>query len=315
LYGAEVDQILAHDRGNDNVSWQMSDQLGSVRLLVGNDGGIRNRYEYDAFGNVTSTLSGATDNSRYRYTGREWESEIDLSYYRARYYSPENGKFISQDPIGFGGGDGNLYRYVSNSPANAVDPYGNIKIEVVFNPLFDARIPSVHAELPSISFDKGIQGGKFEKYDTTVDHAFILVTDKNCPDAGEPYFYRGGPEKEFSVQDAGKFLNNDFGAITTMHGTYRSGTKDYKDPSIQKTLLVYNNPSEDFDTYDRRFQNALEIIKEDHIKYKWQGPNSNSVVTQVLQDVGLPTISTPAGVNVPGWGQNLKGSNLEKEPR
>jgi uncharacterized protein RhaS with RHS repeats len=47
-----------------------------------------------------------------------------LYYYRARYYDPKAGRFISEDPIGFGGGDVNLFRYVGNNPGNWVDPEG-----------------------------------------------------------------------------------------------------------------------------------------------------------------------------------------------
>ena len=45
-------------------------------------------------------------------------------YYRARYYSPTTQRFISQDPIGFGGGDVNLYAMVWNNPLSFVDPLG-----------------------------------------------------------------------------------------------------------------------------------------------------------------------------------------------
>ncbi|PSB14254.1 hypothetical protein C7B65_26655 [Phormidesmis priestleyi ULC007] len=124
FYGTQVDQILAQDKGSGNVSWMVTDQLGSVRALVGNDGTVRNRYDYDAFGNVTSTMTNATDTSRYQYTGREFDGETGLYYYRARYYDSRNGRFIGQDPTGFGAGDGNLYRYVGNSPTNTTDPTG-----------------------------------------------------------------------------------------------------------------------------------------------------------------------------------------------
>lgn len=57
-------------------------------------------------------------------TGREWDKETGLYYYRARYYDPMEGRFISKDPIGFDGGDVNLYGYVQNNPINWVDPSG-----------------------------------------------------------------------------------------------------------------------------------------------------------------------------------------------
>ena len=124
FYGTRVDQILSQDKGGGNVSWQLTDQLGSVRSLVGNDGVVRNRFEYDAFGSVVSTMVGATDDSRYRYTGREFDAETGLNYYRARYFDSFSGRFIGQDPIGFQAGDANLYRYVGNKVTTYVDPSG-----------------------------------------------------------------------------------------------------------------------------------------------------------------------------------------------
>jgi uncharacterized protein RhaS with RHS repeats len=41
-----------------------------------------------------------------------------------RWYDPSIGRWLSEDPIGFAGGDANLYRYVGNAPNNAVDPAG-----------------------------------------------------------------------------------------------------------------------------------------------------------------------------------------------
>jgi RHS repeat-associated protein len=70
------------------------------------------------------TQSNASVEFRYGYTGREQDSETGLDYYRARYYDASNGRFISEDPIGFGAGDGNLTRYVKNSPINFTDPSG-----------------------------------------------------------------------------------------------------------------------------------------------------------------------------------------------
>jgi RHS repeat-associated protein len=78
-------------------------------------------YRYDSFGTMTQT---GTLSQPYTYTGREWDKETGLYYYRARYYDPMVGRFISKDPIGFAGGGVNLYGYVSNNPVNWVDPLG-----------------------------------------------------------------------------------------------------------------------------------------------------------------------------------------------
>jgi RHS repeat-associated protein len=58
------------------------------------------------------------------FTGREYDFETGLLYLRARYYDPEAGRFVSKDPIGFAGGDVNLYGYVLGNPVNWGDPLG-----------------------------------------------------------------------------------------------------------------------------------------------------------------------------------------------
>jgi len=68
-------------------------------------------------------VSGAANGSSYQFTGRENDG-TGLYFYRARYHSPTFQRFIAQDPIGFRGGDWNLYGFVSNDPANQTDPQG-----------------------------------------------------------------------------------------------------------------------------------------------------------------------------------------------
>src|SRR6185503_18789838 len=58
------------------------------------------------------------------FTGREWDPETGLYYYRARYYDPKTGRFVREDPIGLRGSDINFYAYVRNNPVNWTDPYG-----------------------------------------------------------------------------------------------------------------------------------------------------------------------------------------------
>ena len=59
------------------------------------------------------------------YTGREYDGETGLYYYRAREYSPELGRFLQRDPIGQMD-QVNLYTYVGNSPMVGVDPSGEV---------------------------------------------------------------------------------------------------------------------------------------------------------------------------------------------
>ena len=98
------------------------DALGSIKELVKLDQQVpHQRYRYSAYGITSEALEVVTPDkksieNRYAYTGRELEPETGLYYYRARYYDPELGRFLNEDPIGFEGGDVNLYRYVFNNP-------------------------------------------------------------------------------------------------------------------------------------------------------------------------------------------------------
>jgi RHS repeat-associated protein len=124
LYGTAIDQLLARvDVSADSIAWYLTDHLGSVRDIVGTTGAVLDHIEYDSFGNVLAESNpGAGD--RFKYTGREWDDAVDLYFYRARYYDPAIGRFISEDPVGFGGGDANIYRYVGNGVMSATDPSG-----------------------------------------------------------------------------------------------------------------------------------------------------------------------------------------------
>jgi RHS repeat-associated protein len=119
LYGKLIDEVLA-DRNSIGVNRQ-----GSVKLVVDSQGGVVDRVSYDSFGNKVADGNSNYD-FRFGFTGRELDSETNQYYYRARYYDPSVGRFISTDPIGLESGDTNLYRYVFNSPTQFTDPTGNM---------------------------------------------------------------------------------------------------------------------------------------------------------------------------------------------
>jgi RHS repeat-associated protein len=79
------------------------------------------QYAYEPFG--ATTMTGIGNANPYKFTGRE-EDGTGLYFYRARYYHPSLGRFISEDPIEYDGGDINLYAYTSGDPVNFVDPAG-----------------------------------------------------------------------------------------------------------------------------------------------------------------------------------------------
>ena len=101
----------------------LADATGSLTAQTG----------YDAFGNATNPAFP----TRYQFTGREFDSFSGLQFSRARFYDPKLGRFISEDPIGFAGGDINLYGYVGNRPLARRDPTGTIAIPAAAYALFE----------------------------------------------------------------------------------------------------------------------------------------------------------------------------------
>jgi RHS repeat-associated protein len=124
LYGLNVDQVLAQDSATGMI-WALADRLGSVDTLTDAVGNVVDERTFDSFGRLISETNPAVS-FRYGYTGRELDAESGLDYYRARYYDSSVGRFISTDPMGFGAGDTNLYRYVGNNSTNNTDPTGMI---------------------------------------------------------------------------------------------------------------------------------------------------------------------------------------------
>lgn len=124
LHGPQIDQVLAEELANGEVSWALADNQGTIRDVIDSEGNVLNHITYDSFGQITSETNSEID-FRFGYTGREFDEETGQYYYRARYYDAKVGKFISEDPIGFEANDDNLYRYVLNSPLNFTDPSGN----------------------------------------------------------------------------------------------------------------------------------------------------------------------------------------------
>lgn len=116
-----IDEPLAESRSG-TTSYYDADGLGSVTSLSSATGALANTYTYDSFGKLTASAGSITN--PFRYTGRDFDAETGLYFYRARYYDPATGRFPSEDPIGFAGGDVNLYRYVQNNVENDTDPSG-----------------------------------------------------------------------------------------------------------------------------------------------------------------------------------------------
>jgi RHS repeat-associated protein len=120
LRGLDLDEVLIRFETQGPVSY-LADALGNTVSLTEPTGTLRTTYAYTPFGE--SVASGLPSTNPFQYTGRESDG-TGLLYYRARYYHPALGRFVSEDPIGLSGGDVNLYTYAVNNPTNFSDPLG-----------------------------------------------------------------------------------------------------------------------------------------------------------------------------------------------
>lgn len=164
LRGVVVDEIINGFEKNTATGVMENrtfhhDQVNSVVALSDHNGAAKQTLSYGPFGESINT-TGSSQNTM-KYTGREQDAESGLYYYRARYYDPELGRFISEDPIGFGGGI-NFYAYVTNNPLFYRDPMGedvygvnfggefsfslgNFGNYIGFNPRYDVNLSTIIA--------------------------------------------------------------------------------------------------------------------------------------------------------------------------
>jgi RHS repeat-associated protein len=115
--GDLVDTVLARESAGGTIAWYLPDRLGTNRDLVNNSGSIIDHVDYSAFGTVLDESSPSNGDRLMGFAGLDRDTATGLNLAVHRVQNPWTGRWTSQDPLGFGGGDKNLYRYSRNSPA------------------------------------------------------------------------------------------------------------------------------------------------------------------------------------------------------
>jgi RHS repeat-associated protein len=127
LLGLDIDEVFTRATITEGSANLLSDRQGSTVGLSfdGSSGTVLTSYTYDPFGGTGT--AGPSNSNPFRFTGRE-DDGTGLYFYRARYYSPRFGRFISEDPADIASGDSNLYAYVQNQPTTFTDPTGRVPL-------------------------------------------------------------------------------------------------------------------------------------------------------------------------------------------
>jgi RHS repeat-associated protein len=181
--------VWCEGAGLSSRHYLVADERGSVIADSDSSGNVTSAYGYSAYG---QPKDGVWSGSRFRYTGQTTLPEAQLYYYKARVYDPSLGRFLQTDPLGFGGGDMNLYAYVGGDPVNLSDPSG---LDTTQLPGFTVPPPSNDPYDPGDDVCRqakalaAVYGAySYSYYDNTpepwVDRCFGRLNDDPPPDGG-----------------------------------------------------------------------------------------------------------------------------------
>jgi RHS repeat-associated protein len=195
LYGATG---LVKNLLTNNYYYQ--DGSGSTSHLANSGGALLEWYRYDLDGtpffynSSDQMIGGSNAGVRHLFTGQQWYSELGLYDLRNRFYSPDIGRFLQPDPIGFRGDRTNLYRHCGNNPVTRWDPSGlqapvaidgnGPGAEVIVRgeevpPTDNPTITGILEGIPSFGGPSGSPFGGFGPLESIGGRRFELIAFKN----------------------------------------------------------------------------------------------------------------------------------------
>jgi RHS repeat-associated protein len=129
-WGSYIDELILRTEPSGTDLHYHRNQQYSTYAVTNSTGAIQERYAYSPYGELTitdasgTTRSASTMDSRYTYTGREWDADLGLYHFRARMYDAGVGRFCSRDPLKYNGGQWLVYGFVQAQPLSSSDPFG-----------------------------------------------------------------------------------------------------------------------------------------------------------------------------------------------
>jgi RHS repeat-associated protein len=129
LWGPAVDEALADETFGGTTYSYFTDHVGTVRDVATYNAAtdttiVANHIAFDSFGKRVSETNSSLSDFDVGFTGKWFDRATGLQWNLNRWYNPAIQRWMSEDPIGFAGGDANLYRYIGNEPTNGTDPNG-----------------------------------------------------------------------------------------------------------------------------------------------------------------------------------------------
>lgn len=265
--GSGLDSPIRLVRGADNsVRVPVQDSHGNItKVINGGSGATLFEAHYSPFGERAITngsiSSGDGSGQPFGFTGAEHDSVSELVYMRNRYYAPGLGRFISEDPIGFEGGE-NFYAYCHNDPINFSDPLG----------LYSTRsfISDMSGYGPDIWQHFGDPHVWADGLDTGLNNMLAGVTGDlynggayRCYPGAELSRMLGGLAKSLLIQAATMYIA-DSGKIGEVEDLARGGQLELdlgvaRDSSLHGNSLDNTDPGHVYAIYDKEMKRLHRI--------------------------------------------------------
>jgi RHS repeat-associated protein len=276
------------------------DGLGSVVALTDSAGNAVQLYEYSAFGRVAASDPNHTN--PFLFTGRRFDAEAGLYYYRARYYNPHIGRFLQTDPIGYDD-DINWYRYCENSPVNLTDPYGLWSIwGIIAGDWSWEPTAAQRAELRA-GFVEGAKKGAAATADGAIPFADPFVEHYADASGNVPTVYKWSRLAGNVVRDAS------LGAVGAAVWGYVGATEvpGYAGMNLGKQFLVNRAMSGTFMANAIQFELGATVATVYSVSQTaWTGVQAYEyahAIQEIVSDYSLPPepASRPKFASPPDW--------------
>jgi RHS repeat-associated protein len=184
FYGNGIDEILRMDifNGSTKAAYYFhTDSIGSVTAITDENGNLVERVIYDTYGMPTfldpsgNQIPASTIGNTILFQGREYDSELNLYYYRFRYYDPIMGRFLQTDPRGYQDSM-NLYQGFNLNPGNFNDPFGLSAVQPSVIGTSPGEMMLYHTDPEFRSYVDGCYSGFGQAFTNPMTYATIGLT-------------------------------------------------------------------------------------------------------------------------------------------